>query len=164
MVVTELNFQPKMKYASGLLSLLLISSMCNHTARDEVQNSQFIRLYEKSIKNYIGKPVKKLILESKYKLTNIGYDHLHGTSNIDGLFLTFANRVTLIISFDELRYLERHSENAVWDLNKCVLEKAYDICVYIPKDTSYYFPSNDNVSIQFISKDSIIINHKWLSN
>lgn len=149
-----------MKYAIGLLSLLLILSTCNYNARNDVQNSRFIEMYGKGVKNYIGKPVKKLILESKYKLDFVSYYHEHGGSNIDGLWLEFANRVTLRIIFDELKYLEEHSRNMKWDLNKCVLETVYDI--YVAKDT-IYFSSFDEVSIQFISKDSIFINHKWWS-
>lgn len=134
----------------GLTPVLVFIASCRNNELDRK------KMFEQNISFYYDKPVKNLILDAKYKLKNYTFAEADSYFYLDGLYLTFTNDVKIFVEIKKFEFQSKKREGDFWDINKCILEDASEIRLLTD------LPLNNggvkqNVTIEFIAKDSIII-------
>lgn len=130
--------------------ILLFFASCQE---NELNNK---KMFKRNVEYYYNKPIKYLILDSKYKLKNYLFDEADSYLYLDGLFLTFSNDVKIFVAIDKFKFQSEKREGRFWDINKCILENASEIkfLTDLPLNNGGV---KQNVTVEFIAMDSIII-------
>lgn len=137
-------------YVAFYAMLLFICVCCQN---DELNSK---RMFSNNASFYLNKPIKNILLDSKYKLKHYSFAEADSYFYLDGIFLTFSNDVKIFVGIEDFRFQAKRRQDRVWDINKCILERASEIKLVTDKPL-HYKQFKQNVTIEFIAKDSIVV-------
>lgn len=139
-----------------LLTVILISLHSCDYFDPELRKLRQKDMFTKSPSFFIGRPVKEIILRSKFRLVNYSFAEASAPFFLNGLYLTFSNDVKILVRIDEFKYVKKRGDGKLWDINQCILERASGI-EFLTDKPVHYQTFQQKVSIDFVSADSIII-------
>jgi len=82
-------------------------------------------LFNKPKEQFIGKPIKHLLLESKQKLKYYSFD-VDEWVFLQGIKFGFENGTQIIVKIKDFHFLEKKGDH-LWDINRCILENVASI-------------------------------------
>lgn len=146
-----------------LIIIISISASCGVPLDKKTRSLDDRNIFKNNISSYIGRPIKYLILDSRYKLKYISFGEASAPFYLDALLLVFSNDVYIRVSIDEFHFVEQKNMTKFWDINKCILEEASFIELITDEPIDYDY-SDHEIIVEYISLDSIKIvdrKDKW---
>ncbi|MEI6346847.1 MAG: hypothetical protein WCP69_02760 [Bacteroidota bacterium] len=139
-----------------LLILILLLFSCKNRIDGNTKKIDSMNMFKHDIEYYIDKPIKYLILDSKFSLKTIGYSTGCTPFVLNGLSLKFSNDVTIVAFIDDFNYINKKNKSLSWDVNKCILENTDSIFLSsIKSNVDEDF--KQTLSVEYVCLDSLFL-------